>query len=172
MDFFIDRLIKQVTLEQIKYWDNGVCNNEWIKERDFNTWVFTTETLFRNHPAIKIISAFEDVIAKVSDESYNNGIYKKMEKSLAIKEGIRKNPRVKGVVRKEIDKHYKITEIAKKFGLEPDTKGKILCPFHADGTPSCSLNDDKNVFHCFGCGAKGDVVEFYRRLKNETPRSS
>ncbi len=165
MDFFIDRLIKQATLEHIKFWDDGVCTNDKIKARDFTTWIFVTESLFRNYPAIKIISAFEDIIEKVSNEEYEKGIYKKMEKSVAIREGIKRNPRVKGVVRKEIDKRIKITEVAKQFGLDPDSKGKIHCPFHADGNPSCYLNDDKNIFHCFGCDAKGDIIEFYRRLK-------
>src|SRR5258705_414059 len=37
---------------------------------------------------------------------------------------------------------------------------KGLCPFHQERTPSFTVNRDKNVFHCFGCGAGGDVVSF------------
>ncbi|KAB7645549.1 CHC2 zinc finger domain-containing protein [Polymorphobacter fuscus] len=35
-----------------------------------------------------------------------------------------------------------------------------LCPFHDERTPSFGVNDDKGMFHCFGCGANGDVVRF------------
>ncbi len=38
-----------------------------------------------------------------------------------------------------------------------------LCPFHNEKTPSFTLNDQKGFFHCFGCGAHGDVVGFVMR---------
>ena len=37
---------------------------------------------------------------------------------------------------------------------------KGLCPFHTEKTPSFHVNGDKGFFHCFGCGAGGDVVKF------------
>ncbi len=37
---------------------------------------------------------------------------------------------------------------------------KGLCPFHREKTPSFTVNDDKGFFHCFGCGAHGDIVGF------------
>src|SRR5438094_335615 len=43
---------------------------------------------------------------------------------------------------------------------------KALCPFHAEKTPSFSVHREKQVFHCFGCGAGGDVFEFVKRIEN------
>lgn len=40
------------------------------------------------------------------------------------------------------------------------------CPFHAEKTPSCSISPDKQLFHCFGCGAGGDVITFIMRIEN------
>ncbi|HUN52449.1 MAG TPA: CHC2 zinc finger domain-containing protein, partial [Candidatus Sulfotelmatobacter sp.] len=38
-----------------------------------------------------------------------------------------------------------------------------LCPFHNEKSPSFTVSDDKGFFHCFGCGAHGDAIEFVRR---------
>ena len=40
------------------------------------------------------------------------------------------------------------------------TAWKGLCPFHGEKTPSFQVNGDKGFFHCFGCGAGGDVIKF------------
>jgi DNA primase len=39
---------------------------------------------------------------------------------------------------------------------------KGLCPFHKERSPSFTVRADPPVFHCFGCGAGGDVVEFVK----------
>src|SRR5258705_11617792 len=41
-----------------------------------------------------------------------------------------------------------------------------LCPFHRERTPSFTVTDDKQFFHCFGCGAHGDEFGFVMRLYN------
>lgn len=38
-----------------------------------------------------------------------------------------------------------------------------LCPFHNEKSPSFTVNDDKQFFHCFGCGAHGDALQFVQR---------
>lgn len=37
---------------------------------------------------------------------------------------------------------------------------KGLCPFHSEKTPSFIVNEEKQIFNCFGCGEKGDVIKF------------
>ncbi|MGL4757864.1 MAG: CHC2 zinc finger domain-containing protein, partial [Patescibacteria group bacterium] len=44
--------------------------------------------------------------------------------------------------------------------------GTNLCPFHKEQTPSCRIG--KNDFHCFGCEAKGSVIDFYMNLNDLT----
>ncbi|MGB4106987.1 MAG: DNA primase [Alphaproteobacteria bacterium] len=43
---------------------------------------------------------------------------------------------------------------------------KGCCPFHKEKSPSFTVNDDKQFFHCFGCGAHGDVIGFVMRYEN------
>src|SRR4051812_41661576 len=40
------------------------------------------------------------------------------------------------------------------------TSYKGLCPFHSEKTPSFQVHPEKGFFHCFGCGAGGDVIKF------------
>lgn len=51
--------------------------------------------------------------------------------------------------------------ISKRVALKK--KGKEysgLCPFHNENTPSFTVNDQKGFYHCFGCGAHGDIIGF------------
>ncbi|MFD2235607.1 DNA primase, partial [Phaeospirillum tilakii] len=41
-----------------------------------------------------------------------------------------------------------------------------LCPFHNEKTPSFTVNEDKGFYHCFGCGAHGDVIAFEMQAGN------
>ncbi len=41
---------------------------------------------------------------------------------------------------------------------------KGLCPFHNERTPSFTADRDKGLYHCFGCGAGGDVIHFVREI--------
>lgn len=41
-----------------------------------------------------------------------------------------------------------------------------LCPFHHEKTPSFHVSRDKQLFHCFGCGASGNLVQFVMRTEN------
>ena len=43
-----------------------------------------------------------------------------------------------------------------------------LCPFHNEKTPSFNVNDEEGFYHCFGCGAHGDVISFIRNFEGKS----
>ena len=48
----------------------------------------------------------------------------------------------------------------------------VICPFHSDTDPSLGLINDKfhkgvKLYHCFGCGASGDVIRMYQRIQKQ-----
>ena len=57
-----------------------------------------------------------------------------------------------------IGKRIKITRAGREF--------KGCCPFHKEKTPSFYVNDDKQFYHCFGCGAHGDAIGFTMQHDN------
>ena len=57
-----------------------------------------------------------------------------------------------------------IVHIIGQEGIELK-RGKGLCPFHQERTPSFMVNRDKQTFNCFGCGESGDVISFVMKLK-------
>lgn len=60
--------------------------------------------------------------------------------------------------------HFLVSEVVgKRMTLKK--KGSSyqgLCPFHGEKTPSFSVNDEKGFFHCFGCGAHGNAIDFVK----------
>lgn len=60
-----------------------------------------------------------------------------------------------------------VTTISKYVSLQK--KGKTWwgnCPFHFEKTPSFAVNDMDQYYHCFGCGASGDVITFVSKIES------
>lgn len=61
-----------------------------------------------------------------------------------------------------------IVDVSKNY-LSMDRKGATYwacCPFHHEKTPSFSINEQGQFYHCFGCGASGDVIKFVCEMEN------
>lgn len=56
-----------------------------------------------------------------------------------------------------------LAQLFQEFGVRVVRRGrgcKALCPFHQEKTPSLSIDTQKGVYHCFGCGKSGDHLTF------------
>src|SRR3989338_8891060 len=66
----------------------------------------------------------------------------------------------------EIKKTTDIVRVVESYGIKLKKGSKEfvgLCPFHKDGEPSMNVNREKGVFHCKGCGAAGNAIQFVAR---------
>ena len=61
----------------------------------------------------------------------------------------------------EIKDAVSTREAASFYGLSVQRGGKVCCPFHNDKHPSMKVDQR---FHCFGCGADGDVINFVQQM--------
>lgn len=64
----------------------------------------------------------------------------------------------------EVKEQITMAQVLQQFNLQPDRRGNILCPFHADHKPSCKIYEKS--FYCWACGAGGDVINFTARYLN------
>lgn len=57
--------------------------------------------------------------------------------------------------------------VGEYLALEKRGKNMLgLCPFHSEKTPSFTVSPEKQLFHCFGCGASGNVFNFTMKMEN------
>lgn len=70
----------------------------------------------------------------------------------------------------EVSSSIDIVDVISKY-VQLKKSGKNLmglCPFHEERTPSFSVSEDKQFFHCFSCGRGGNVFEFIMQIQNKT----
>ena len=63
----------------------------------------------------------------------------------------------------EVRSRCDIVELISSYLPELSKRGatyKCCCPFHNEKTPSFTVNQERQIYHCFGCGANGDVFSF------------
>jgi len=72
---------------------------------------------------------------------------------------------------RELKGRIKIEEVIKKYvKLQPISPNLLrgFCPFHKETQPSFTVYLDTQSFCCFGCGLKGDVIDFLMRFQNKS----
>ncbi len=67
---------------------------------------------------------------------------------------------------KSVKEAVSTVDAASFYGIKVNRSGLCNCPFHNDRTPSMKVDIR---YYCFGCGAKGDVVDFVSRLYGLSP---
>ena len=64
----------------------------------------------------------------------------------------------------EIKSSMSMRDVAERYGTRIDRKGFCCCPFHREKTPSMKIYKDS--YHCFGCGASGDIFSFVMGMEH------
>lgn len=67
----------------------------------------------------------------------------------------------------EIRSKLSLVDYIGKF-VKLQRKGReywACCPFHREKTPSFTVSDERNCYHCFGCGAHGDIIRFVQEYE-------
>lgn len=69
------------------------------------------------------------------------------------------------MTREELKAEYSMKDIIGRYGLIPNRANLVRCPFHrGDREPSMKIYEKD--FHCYGCGANGDIFTFVQRMEN------
>jgi DNA primase len=61
-----------------------------------------------------------------------------------------------------------LADVVREHGIALRRRGRTyfgLCPFHGEQTASFAVSREAGLFHCFGCGAGGDVIRFIERTE-------
>lgn len=64
----------------------------------------------------------------------------------------------------EIKEKYSMSDIVSRYGFHPNRSGFVCCPFHK-GDRQASMKIYQKDYHCFGCGANGDIFSFVQKIE-------
>lgn len=150
--------------------ESGKLRKVYYETPSIAIWKSTTRLILREHPIQELLYYLDEALYEASndqwlEEKYPKGFFKEdfqFPKRKTVKKFNLRNARVKKV----IDENLKITDIARDYGIIIK-KGKAICPFHIDTDPSLSFSDSKNVFNCFGCHVKGDLITFIKLMEEK-----
>lgn len=71
----------------------------------------------------------------------------------------------------EVKEAYSMRDVVEMYGFEVNRAGMMHCPFHQNDK-GASLKIYKKDFHCFGCGAHGDQIDFVAKLNGVSFRDA
>lgn len=128
---------------------------------DFEKWKHLTSIFIRKGKLFLLEITMNELAEQISDGQWEEEVVKKSIVDQE-KEEMKKAYRLQ---MKEVAKNIKITDIATSYGLR--LKGnKSVCPFHGDTDPSLTFSNSKGVFNCFGCGEKGNIITFIKKMED------
>ncbi|TMK53295.1 MAG: DNA primase, partial [Actinobacteria bacterium] len=76
--------------------------------------------------------------------------------------------RIRDADLEEVRRRANLIDVASEY-MQVKRAGRLykaLCPFHAEKTPSFSLDPAKGLWHCFGCGEGGDTIRLIEKIEN------
>ena len=120
----------------------------------FEKWKYLTRILLNNGKVALLFSELDRISEEVANNQWTDFELPKYYPPKFTKR----------IYKDTLNRKVKITRIAEDYGLKIRGE-KAICPFHPDTNPSLSFSNEKGVFHCFGCGVKGDILTFVKKME-------
>ena len=76
---------------------------------------------------------------------------------------------------KTVREHLSFRDVLIHYKIEEHGRGdqiKIICPFHDEHNPTCSINIERNIFRCFACHTSGNLLEFICQMEDLDPQDT
>ncbi len=153
-ELYSDPILHWATNTSIEVLNKIKFPKENISLEIYQEWKRQSRLMFLHFPASMIHEELYEIYSDLTNKVWEKDLFvKTMKEEKSIDFSL-----------EEIKGKITIIEVAKKYGIEVK-KNMAKCPFHNDKNPSLSLSLEKNTFNCFGCGEKGDIITFYKKLR-------